>query len=159
MNIKIACVGKLKEKFYVDAVGEFTRRLSRYAKVEVAQVADEPAGENLSPAQRAQVLEREGERLQGRIRPSEYVIALCIGGKRLTSEGLAQHLQGLMNGGHSDITFVIGGSLGLSPSLEGRADFKLSFSDFTFSHQIIRVMLLEQIYRAFKIIRGEPYHK
>jgi len=159
MNIKIACVGKLKEKFYVDALGEFSRRLSRYAKVEVAQVADEPAGETLSPAQREQVLQREGERLLGRIKPTEYVIALCIGGKRLTSEGLAAHLEGLMGSGRSDITFVIGGSLGLSAAVEQRADLKLSFSDFTFSHQIIRVMLLEQVYRAFKIIRGEPYHK
>ena len=159
MNIKIACVGRLKEKFYTDAAAEFEKRLSRYAKVQWAQVPDEPAPEQLSDALRSAVMEKEGKRLLEKLRPEDYVIALCVDGKRLTSPGLADCLDRLMTAGHSDVAFVIGGSLGLSPAVQERADLRLSFSDLTFSHQLIRVMLLEQVYRAFKIIRNEPYHK
>jgi len=159
MKIKIACVGRLKEKFYQDAVAEFTKRLSRFAALTVCEVPDERAPETLSEAQKTQVLQKEGERLLCALEPNDYVIALCIDGKKRSSEQLASDLSLLMGSGKSKISFVIGGSLGLWDKVVQRADAKLSFSDMTFSHQLIRVMLLEQVYRAFKIINNEPYHK
>ncbi len=159
MRIRIACVGRLKEAFFRDALGEYQKRLSRYAQVEILEVPDEKAPERLSPAQRANVLEKEGERLLSRIGEGDFVVALCIEGEMLSSQALAQRLAAWMGQGNSTITFVIGGSLGLSPGVCRRADVKLSFSPLTFSHQIFRVMLLEQVYRAFKIIHNEPYHK
>ena len=159
MTIRILCVGRLKENFYQAAMTEFTKRMSRFAKVEICEVADEKAPESLSESQRLQVMEKEGERLLARIDKNDFVAALCIDGVRLSSEKLAKRLDDWMLEGKSSISFVIGGSLGLSKQVVDRADFKLSFSDMTFSHQLIRVMLIEQIYRAFKIIRGEPYHK
>lgn len=158
LNIKIACVGRLKEKFYKDGCAEYIKRLSRTAKIEIAEVADEKAPESLSAAQIEQVKRAEGERLLSRI-GSEYVVALAIKGEELSSEQLAERLERLTSGGVSRITFVIGGSLGLSGEVLQRADMKLSFSRFTFCHQLMRVILLEQIYRATKIIAGEPYHK
>lgn len=159
MTIKIACVGKLKERFYVEAVQEFCKRLSRYALIDVCEVADERAPETLSAVQRAQVLQKEGARLLARIAPNEFVVALCIDGQALSSTELASQLSTWMGEGKSRICFVIGGSLGLSEDVCARANARLSFSKMTFSHQLIRVMLLEQVYRAFKIIQGEPYHK
>ncbi len=158
MKITIACVGKIKERFFSEAVNEYLKRLSRFADVAVAEVADEKAPENLSPAQAEAVKDREGERLLKRIKDG-YVIALAIDGKRMTSPALSEFLSKKMTEGASHIVFVIGGSLGLGKAVLERADSRLSFSDMTFPHQLMRVILLEQIYRSFKIAAKEPYHK
>jgi len=159
MRIKLLTVGRLKEAFFRDALAEYKKRLSRYAQVEVIEVADQPAPEKLTPAQKEQVLRQEGERLLSHIQEQDTVIALCIEGRQMSSEALAATIDTYMNTGKSSLCFIIGGSLGLSPEVVKKASLKLSFSPMTFSHQIFRVMLLEQVYRAFKIIRGEPYHK
>lgn len=159
MKVKILCIGKLKEKFYEDAASEFKKRLSRYCSFEVIELSDEKAPENMSPAQKEQVKQSEGNRLLSRINLADFIAALAIEGEKLSSEQLAQKLEGWMGSGKSSICFLIGGSLGLSQDVLNRADFILSFSDMTFSHQIFRIMLMEQIYRAFKIIKKEPYHK
>ncbi|MEE0681835.1 MAG: 23S rRNA (pseudouridine(1915)-N(3))-methyltransferase RlmH [Christensenellales bacterium] len=159
MKIRIVCIGKLKEGFYRDAVKEFTKRLSRYSTVEIVELPDEKAGENLSDAQKKQVRYREGRRILGCLSPSEYLIASDIGGVRFSSEAFAKQLDRIMSGGGSCIAIAVGGSLGLSREVMDRANLCVSFSDMTFTHQLFRVMLLEQVYRAFKIINGEPYHK
>ena len=159
MKIKIACVGKLKDSFFRDAVAEYAKRLSRFCSLEICEVADEKAPETLSPAEEAQVIAEEGERLLSKIQPGEFVISLAIGGKRLSSEQFAALLQGTFDIQASTITFVIGGSMGLSPAVLARADYALSVSDMTLPHGLCRVFLLEQVYRAFKINAGEPYHK
>lgn len=158
MKITIACVGKIKEKYFTDAINEYAKRLSRYVTLNIAEVPDEKAPENMSPAQMEQVKEIEGERLNKVIKDG-YVVALAINGKKMTSEGFADFISDTMVKGASHITFVIGGSLGLSDKMLKRADFKLSFSDMTFPHQLMRVVLLEQIYRANRIMKNEPYHK
>ncbi len=159
MTIRILCIGKLKERFYTEAAQEFLKRLSRYAAVEIVELPDEKAPEQLSPAQREQVKTAEGRRMLAKLTDGDFVVAMDLKGKELSSEGLAKELQGWMSGGKSRIAFLIGGSLGLSDAVLARADFRLCFGKPTFSHQIFRIMLLEQIYRAFKIISGEPYHK
>ena len=159
MKIKIACVGKLKDSFNREAVAEYAKRLSRFCTFEVQEVADEKAPEALSPAEEAQVLEREGERLLARIQPGEYVVCLAIDGKRLRSEQFAALLSDAFEKQSSTVTFVIGGSLGLSPRVLARADYRLSLSDMTLPHGLCRAVLAEQIYRAFKINAHEPYHK
>lgn len=158
MKITVACVGKIKEKYFTDAISEYSKRLSRYVTLEICQVADEKAPENMSEAQTLQVKETEGERLLKVIKDS-FVVALAIEGKKMTSEGFADFISDNMVKGVSHITFVIGGSLGLSDKVLKRADFKLSFSDMTFPHQLMRVVLLEQIYRGYRIMKNEPYHK
>lgn len=158
MKITVACVGKIKEKYFTDAISEYSKRLSRYVSLEICQVADEKAPENMSEAQTLQVKETEGERLLKVIKDS-LVVALAIEGKKMTSEGFADFISDNMVKGVSHITFVIGGSLGLSDKVLKRADFKLSFSDMTFPHQLMRVVLLEQIYRGYRIMKNEPYHK
>ena len=159
MKIKIACVGKVKDSFYREAVAEYQKRLSRFCTLEIAEVADEKAPETLSPAEEAQVMEREGEKLLARILPGEFVVCLTIDGKSFSSDQFANTLQATFDRSVSCITFVIGGSLGLSPAVTSRADLKLSVSDMTLPHGLCRVVLLEQIYRAFKINSHEPYHK
>ncbi len=159
MTVKICCVGKLKELFFVDACAEFVKRLSRYCTVKICEVADEKAPETLSPAEEEQVRQREGERLLSAIDPKDTVIALAIGGRRYTSEAFAAHLETLEDRGARTLAFVIGGSLGLSQKVLARADETLSLSDMTFPHRIARLVLLEQIYRAYKIRRKEAYHK
>jgi len=159
MKITILAVGKLKEKHTKAAVDEYCKRLSKYAKIAVIEVADEPARERLSPAEELIVLKHEGERLHRHIKENGYVIALAIEGTQLSSEGIAQKIAKLTVDGHSHIYFIIGGSLGLCASVLKRANFLLSFSKLTFPHQLMRVMLTEQIYRAFRINSGEPYHK
>lgn len=159
MNIRVVCVGRLKERFYEEAVSEFLKRLSRYASIEAVEVADEKAPENLSCAQRGQVKLEEGRRILAKVDKSDFVVALAIEGKTLSSPELAQALQSWMNEGRCKFTFVVGGSLGLSAEVLSRADYLLSFGRMTFSHQVFRVMLLEQLYRAFKIMNNEPYHK
>ena len=159
MKLRILCVGKLKERFYTEAVNEFKKRLSRYAEVEIVELADEKAPEKLSAAELALVKQAECRRILEKIQDGETVIALDIGGKQLSSPELAEKLSAYMLEGRSRIALVIGGSNGLTDEVLSRADFRLSFSKLTFSHQIFRIMLMEQLYRAFKIINNEPYHK
>lgn len=157
--VKIICVGKLKEKFYSQAVDELTKRLSRYCKLEIAEITGEKAPEQLSDTQSEQLKAREGKRILERLTDGEYLIATAIDGQSLSSEQLARRIDALMTEGKSRLAFAIGGSLGLSDEVLKRADFKLSFSKLTFTHQLFRIMLLEQLYRAFKINLNEPYHK
>ncbi len=159
MNINIVCVGRLKEKYWTDAVNEYVKRLGKYAKIKITELSDEKAPENLSNAQKIQVMEKEGERILKSIPSGSFVITLEIGGKSLSSEELADFIKSKMVNGINDMTFVIGGSLGLSAEVIQKAQYHLSFSRMTFPHQMARVMLLEQIYRAERIICNEPYHK
>lgn len=159
MTIRILCVGKIKEAFYRDAIAELMKRMGRYATTEIIEIAEEKAPEGLSQAEKEQILANEGERLLGKTDERDHIIALCIEGKKLTSEAFAAHIRTAMLAGKSRIVFIIGSSFGLHPSVKRRADMLLSFSDMTFPHQLFRVMLAEQIYRAFKINNNEPYHK
>jgi 23S rRNA (pseudouridine1915-N3)-methyltransferase len=159
MKISILCVGKVKEKFYREAIDEFTKRLSRYCKLEIIEVSDEKTEEQSSETEIRLVKEKEGERLLKNLKEDAYVIALCIDGKQLDSEELSEKMEKLGIQGVSHICFIIGGSLGLSDAVVKRADFKLSFSKMTFPHQLMRVILLEQIYRGYRIMNHEPYHK
>ena len=159
MKITILSVGKVKEKFYRDAIAEFEKRLSRYCKLEIIEVADEKTQEEASENEIKLVKEKEGERLLKNIKEDAYVVCLCIDGKQLDSEELSNKIEKLGVQGTSHIYFVIGGSLGLADEVVKRADFKLSFSKMTFPHQLMRVILLEQIYRAYRIMNNEPYHK
>lgn len=159
MNIQVITVGKLKEKYLVDGIKEYTKRIGPYAKLVVQEVPDEKVPETLSPAQEEQAKEREGERILTLIKPDTHVIALAIDGKLWSSEELAEQIGNLATYGRSQVAFVIGGSLGLAPAVLQRADQKLSFGRLTYPHQLMRLILVEQLYRAFKILRGEPYHK
>lgn len=159
MKIRIICIGRLKERFYTEAAAEFTKRLSRCCEIEPVELNDERVPADPSPADIERVKRIECGRIADKLAEGEYVIALDPRGKQLSSEELAYKLSGLMLSGKSRIAFVIGGSHGLNDDIRRRADAVLSFSKMTFSHQIFRIMLLEQIYRAFKIINGEPYHK
>ena len=159
MNISILCVGKVKEKFYREAIDEFTKRLSRYCKLEIIEVSDEKTEEQSSETEIRLVKEKEGERLLKNLKEDAYVIALCFDGKQLDSEELSEKMEKLGIQGVSHICFIIGGSLGLSDAVVKRAVFKLSFSKMTFPHQLMRVILLEQIYRGYRIMNHEPYHK
>ncbi|ETI66850.1 23S rRNA (pseudouridine(1915)-N(3))-methyltransferase RlmH [Neobacillus vireti] len=159
MNISIITVGKLKEKYLRLGIDEYLKRLSAYAKVEVIEVADEKAPEELSELEMLQVKQKEGERILAKISQDTYVIALAIQGKLASSEELADSLDKLATYGKSKIAFVIGGSLGLSDEVLKRSNEQLSFSRMTFPHQLMRLILVEQIYRAYRINRGEPYHK
>ena len=159
MKITVLCAGKIKEKFYRDAIAEYAKRLSRFCTFAVIEVADENTPQAACTAEEEAIRCTEGKRLLAHIRPDDYVTALAIGGKRWDSEAYSRHLSDLMLHGKSSVTFVIGGSLGLSEEVLSRADEKLSFSAFTFPHQLMRVILAEQIYRWFKIMNHEPYHK
>lgn len=159
MNVTIITVGKLKERYFKEAVEEYSTRLSKYCRLEIVEVPDEKAPENLSPAQELMVIQKEGQGILKYVKEDTYVIALAIKGRQLSSEGLSDFINDLGIKGRSNIAFIIGGSLGLSDEVLGRADYKLSFSPMTFPHQLMRVILLEQIYRGFRIIKGEPYHK
>ena len=159
MNIDIVCVGKVKERYLRDAIDEYSKRLSRFAKVDVIEVADEKTPEHASDTLNAQIKEKEGERILKHLRDGAFVVALAIEGDQLTSEQLAARIAQWGLHGVSHLQFVIGGSLGLDPRVLRRANMPLSFSKMTFPHQLMRVILLEQIYRAFKINAHEPYHK
>ncbi|WHY67105.1 23S rRNA (pseudouridine(1915)-N(3))-methyltransferase RlmH [Neobacillus sp. SuZ13] len=159
MNISIITVGKLKEKYLKQGIEEYLKRLTAYAKVDVIEVPDEKAPEVLSDLEMVQVKQKEGERILAKISQDTYVIALAIQGKLGSSEELADSLDKLATYGKSKIAFVIGGSLGLSEEVIKRSNEQLSFSRMTFPHQLMRLILVEQIYRAFRINRGEPYHK
>jgi len=157
--ITVIAVGRLKEKFYADAVNEYVKRLSAYTKVRVVETPDEKAGEDLSDREAELIKEKEAASILKQIKPDDYVVTLEIKGKKYTSEAFAELIEKLSVAGKSRITFVIGGSIGLAESVTKRADAHISFSDMTFPHQLMRVILFEQIYRAYKIIRKEPYHK
>ncbi|MED3561149.1 23S rRNA (pseudouridine(1915)-N(3))-methyltransferase RlmH [Bacillus xiapuensis] len=159
MNISIVTVGKLKEKYLKQGIEEYLKRLSAYAKVEIIEVADEKAPEELSESEMLQVKQKEGERILAKISADAHVIALAINGKMQSSEELAETIDKLATYGKSKIAFVIGGSLGLSEEVIKRSNEQLSFSKMTFPHQLMRLILVEQIYRAYRINRGEPYHK
>lgn len=159
MNIKIVAVGMIKEPYMKKGIEEFKKRLSRYCRLQIIEVKDERAPERLSQMQKQAVKEREADRVLKYIRQTDHVIALAINGESFTSEEFAQRFDRLAIGGCSNICFVIGGSLGLHDKVLKRADMQLSFSAFTFPHQLMRLILLEQIYRSYRIINGEPYHK
>ncbi|MBQ4424855.1 MAG: 23S rRNA (pseudouridine(1915)-N(3))-methyltransferase RlmH [Lachnospiraceae bacterium] len=159
MRITLLAVGKIKEKYLADAVAEYSKRLGRYAKLSIVEADDEKTPENASPKEEEAIKAREGARLLAKIPADAYVIALAIEGKQPDSVELSEHIRQLALSGRSHLAFLIGGSLGLSREVLERADEKLSFSRLTFPHQLMRVILLEQIYRSFRIARNEPYHK
>ena len=159
MKITILCVGKIKEKFYRDAIAEYEKRLSRYCKLEIIEVADEKTPDNASELVEQQIKEKEAERIEKYLKDGAFICALAIDGKQLDSVELSEKIEQLGTSGTSHIIFLIGGSLGMSEALLKRADMKLSFSKMTFPHQLMRVNLLEQVYRAYRIMNHEPYHK
>lgn len=159
MNINVIGVGKIKEKYLKLGIDEFKKRLSKYCKLDIIELDDEKAPEKLSEKEMIMVKEKEGKKILSKIKDTSYVIALAIDGKNLSSEELADKMSDLAVRGNSNITFVIGGSLGLSDEVIDRADYKLSFSKMTFPHQLMRLILLEQVYRAYRINNNEPYHK
>ena len=159
MKITILSVGKIKEKYFKDAIFEYEKRLSRYCKLDFIEVSDEKTPEQISAKEEALIRDKEGERLLKHIREEAYVITLEVAGKELDSVQFAKKIEALGVSGVSQLYFVIGGSIGLGESVRKRADFALSFSKMTFPHQLMRVILLEQIYRGYRIMKGEPYHK
>ena len=159
MEIKIVTVGKIKEKYLNDGIAEYAKRLSRYCKLEIVEVADEKTPDNASDTVEDAIRDKEGERILKYIKEDAYVITLEIAGKMLTSEEMAEKIEKLGVQGTSHIIFIIGGSIGLGKEILKRSDYALSFSKMTFPHQLMRVILLEQIYRSYRIINHEPYHK
>jgi 23S rRNA (pseudouridine1915-N3)-methyltransferase len=159
MKVSIVCVGKLKEKYFKDGIDEYKKRLGRYCSFEIIEIPDEVAPENLSKALEEKVKKTESDRILKQVKAGSFVIVMDVKGKRLTSEEFAHKLGDLGVKGVSDVTFVIGGSLGLHSDIFHRADFRFSMSDLTFPHQLARLILVEQVYRGFKILKGEPYAK
>lgn len=159
MKIRILCVGKIKEKFMREALGEYSKRLSRYIKLEIIEVVDEKTPDSASEKEENQIRDKEAERLLKQIRQEDYVIALAIDGKMYDSVAFSRKLDHFGMLGRGSVVFVIGGSLGLGEQVLERADESISFSKMTFPHQLMRVILLEQIYRGYRILRNEPYHK
>lgn len=159
ININLIVLGKIKESYFKDAINEYKKMLKSYADLSIFEIMDEPCPENLSQKDMEKVKNTEGEKILSKIKDDAYVIALAIEGKSLDSLAFADKINNLMIDGHSNITFVIGGSLGLSDEVLQRANYKLSFSKMTFPHKLMRVILMEQIYRAFRIINNHPYHK
>lgn len=159
MKITLITVGKIKEKYLKDAIAEYSKRLSRYCKLEIVEVADEKTPDNASDTVEDAIRDKEGERILKYIKEDAYVITLEIAGKMLTSEEMAEKIEKLGVQGTSHIIFIIGGSIGLGREILKRSDYAMSFSKMTFPHQLMRVILLEQIYRSYRIINHEPYHK
>jgi 23S rRNA (pseudouridine1915-N3)-methyltransferase len=159
LNVTVICVGKMKEKFYVEAAAEYQKRLKSYCKLNFMELAEEKLPQNPTLGQIQAALDRESEAIMGKLPKSGRVVAMCVEGVPMSSPELSETLGGWMVGGASDVTFVVGGSYGLSPRVKKRADLRLSMSEMTFPHHLARVMLLEQIYRAFKIQEGSGYHK
>lgn len=159
MKITIAAVGKIKERYLKDGISEYVKRLSRFAEVELVEVEDEHAPESLSTAQEAQVKQKEAERLLKKVKDGSYIVLLDLAGEQINSEAFSAKIENIMLSGNSHITFIIGGSLGLDQSLIDAADYRICLSKMTFPHQLARLILLEQIYRAFKIMKNETYHK
>jgi 23S rRNA (pseudouridine1915-N3)-methyltransferase len=159
MKVTLICVGKLKEKYLTQGVDEYVKRLGRYCNLEIIELADEKTPENASSALEDQIKQKEGERILKALKEDAYCIALAIDGTMLSSPELADKINSLGITGTSHISFIIGGSLGLADEVLRRADYKLSFSRMTFPHQLMRMILLEQVYRAYRIIHNQPYHK
>lgn len=159
MHVTLITVGKIKEKYFTMAVEEYTKRLSRYCKIDIIELADEKTPDGASEAEERQIKAKEGERILKAVKDGAYVIALAIEGRQLDSVALSKKLMGLGVEGNSHIIFIIGGSLGLDEQVLKRADYLLSFSNMTFPHQLMRVILLEQIYRSYRIANNQPYHK
>lgn len=159
MKITIITVGKIKEKYLKDAIAEYSKRLSKYCKLEIIEVADEKTPDNASEVVEDSIRSKEAERILKYVKDDAYVITLEINGKQLASEELAEKIEKLGVQGTSHIIFIIGGSIGLGQEVLRKSDFALSFSKMTFPHQLMRVILLEQVYRSYRIINGEPYHK
>lgn len=159
LQITVISVGKIKEKYFLSAIEEYTKRLKRYASVSEIELKDEAVPDNLSENEKLSVLKKEGQRVLEKIPGGAYVVALCVEGKEISSEELSGFISSAALSGKSHIVFIIGGSLGLSEEVKKRADFKLSFSKMTFPHRLMKVILMEQIYRAFTIIEGKTYHK
>ena len=159
MKIKIICVGKVREKFYRDALSEYSKRLSKFCILEIIEVPDEMTPDKASETEVNLILKKEGDRILSKIKDTDYLVTLEIEGKNFDSVSFAKKIEDITVSGFNSIAFVIGGSLGLDPSIKQKSKLSLSFSSFTFPHQLMRVILLEQIYRAFKINAGEPYHK
>lgn len=159
MNITVIAPGKIKEKYFSDAIDEYSKRLKRYGKVEIVELKDEAIPDSPSEKEKELILSKEGERIKEKIPQGSYVVALCVEGKQKSSEELASLFKTVSLNGKSRITFVIGGSLGLSQEIKNLADLRLGFSKMTFPHKLMRVILLEQIYRAFTICEGKTYHK
>ena len=158
MNITILCAGKIKEKFFTAAIDEYKKRLSRFAKLEILEIPDEKIPDNASPKEEEAIRQKEGDAMLAKIKPGAYVISMCIEGKQLASEELAEKIS-VISMQSSRIVFIIGGSLGLSDAVKARSDLRLSFGKITLPHQLMRVVLMEQVYRAFKINHHESYHK
>lgn len=159
MKINIICVGKLKEKYLIDAVNEYSKRLKRFCTLNIIELPDEKIPDNASLAEESQIIKAEAEKIKKYISDDDYVFSLCVEGLQLSSEGFSEKISNAMLNGKSTIDFIIGGSLGLCESIKKRSDFRISFSKMTFPHQLMRVVLAEQIYRAFKINANEKYHK
>ena len=159
MNIELICVGKLKEKYLKQGIAEYVKRLGAYANVSIVEVADEPTADQMSDVEIDQVLAKEAEKIKARLDPQRKVIVLAIEGKVISSEDLAQQLDQYATYGDSKVTFIIGGSLGLADELKKSADLSISFGRITLPHQLMRLVLVEQIYRAFRINKGHAYHK
>ncbi len=159
MKITILCVGKIKERFMRDAISEYQKRLTRYVKLDVVEVPDEKTPDNASEKEETRIRDREGEKLLRYVRSDDYVVALAIDGKQYDSVDFSKKVDGFGLTGKGNVVFVIGGSLGLSEMVLQRSDENISFSKMTFPHQLMRVILLEQIYRSYRIIKNEPYHK
>lgn len=159
MKISVIAVGKVKEKYWKDAIAEYEKRLSKYCKLEIIEVADEKTPDNASEALEEQIRKKEGDRILKYVKDDAYIITLEIQGRKLSSEEFAEKIEWLGVQGKSHIIFVIGGSIGLGKEILAKSDYALSFSKMTFPHQLMRVILLEQVYRGFRIRNGEPYHK
>lgn len=159
MKISLICVGKIKEKYFSMAIDEYSKRLSKYCKLNIIELADEKTPDGCSEALEEQIKAKEGERILGALKGDEYVISLAIEGKKFDSVKFSKTIDNICLNGKSHIVFIIGGSLGLASAVTTQSDMLLSFSDMTFPHQLMRVVLLEQIYRSFRISNNEPYHK
>ena len=159
IGITIIAVGKMKEKYFTEAVNEYKKMLGRYAKAEIIEIKDEPVPDNVSDREKEIILKKESERIKDKIPHNSYVVSLCVEGSQLKSEELAELIENLTNGGKSHFTFIIGGSLGLSDEIKALSSKRISFSKMTFPHRLMRVILTEQLYRAFTISEGKTYHK
>ena len=159
LNVKLICVGKMRERFYIDAFAEYQKRLQSLCRLKLTELAEQRLPENPSPAEITAALEKESQEILKAIPADAYVVALCVEGKQMPSEGMAELIRERENSGKPKLCFLIGGSYGLAPAVKARADRKLSMSQMTFPHHLARVMLMEQIYRGFKICEGSAYHK
>ena len=159
LGIKLICVGRMREKFYADAFAEYAKRLQSYCRLEQIELPEQRLGDRPSPKEIEAALEREGQEILKNVPPDAFLVALCVEGRQMPSEGMAELIAAREGSGRPRLCFVIGGSFGLSPAVKARADRRLSMSQMTFPHHLARVMLIEQIYRGFKINEGSQYHK